>query len=207
MIIDNIRLPQDIERGVKGGPQFNTSVLMTDGGNIDTNQNWQYPLYRGNIGYGVQTKDNLDTVINFFWARRGRWRGFLFRDWSDFKLVNQPVLGAVNGSNKDYQIIRRYTDSVLPFDRIITRPLENGTGEPTLHVSVDGVQINLSLWSLQPGGIVRFTVAPTVGQVITVNGVFDIPVQFATDFLEQEMWLEDVGSIPNIPIIEVREAA
>lgn len=206
MIIDPVRLPMDIERGVKGGPQFNTSVLMTDGGNTDTNQNWTLPLYRGNIGYGVQTKENLDDIINFFWARRGRLRGFLFRDWSDFKLTAQQI-GVGDGVETDFQIVRTYTDTVLPFTRTITRPVENGTGLPTLHVSVNGVQLGLSSWSLQPFGVVRITVPPVAAAVITVDGVFDIPVQFATDMLEQEMWLEDVGAIPQIPIVEIRESA
>jgi uncharacterized protein (TIGR02217 family) len=206
MIIDPVRLPMDIERGVKGGPQFNTSVLMTDGGNTDTNQNWTLPLYRGNVGYGIQTKENLDAVINFFWARRGRLRGFLFRDWSDFKLTAQQI-GVGDGIETDFQIVRTYADTVLPFTRTITRPVESGSGFPTLHVSVNGVQLGLSSWSLQPLGVVRITVAPAMGEVITVDGVFDIPVQFATDMLEQEMWLEDVGAIPQIPIVEIREAA
>lgn len=205
MIIDAVRLPMDIERGTKGGPQFNTSVNMTDGGVTSTNQNWQYPLFGADISYGIQTKDNLDDVINFFWARRGRLRGFLFRDWSDFNLVNEPLAGAVDGVNKDYQINRNYADSVLPFVRKITRPIENGTGLDTLQVSVDGVQINLSLWSLQPLGIVRFTVAPTVGQVLTINGEFDVPVQFQQDRLITEMTLEDVGAIPALTVTEVRE--
>ena len=81
MIIDNTRLPIDVERGAKGGPVFNTTINVSDGGAVSANQNWAYPLYRGDIGYGIQSKDNLNEVIEFFWARRGRLRGFLFRDW------------------------------------------------------------------------------------------------------------------------------
>jgi len=206
MIIDAVRLPMDIERGVKGGPQFNTSVLMTDGGVTSTNQNWQYPLYRGAVGYGVQTREDLQDVMNFFWARRGRARGFLFRDWQDFLLVDE-VLGTGDGAIDDFQIVRTYGDTIAPFVRPITRPIESGTGLPTLQVSIDGVQVGLSTWSLQTGGIVHFTVPPALGEIVTINGAFDIPVHFATDNLETVMELEDVGSVPLFPIAEVREGS
>ena len=204
MIIDAVRLPLDIERGVKGGPQFSTSVLMTDGGVVSTNQNWQYPLWRGAVGYGVQTRDDLNAAISFFWARRGRARGFLFRDWSDFNLVDE-VLGTGDGVVDDFQIVRNYGDTVAPFVRNITRPVESGTGLPTLQVSINGSQIGLSEWSLQPLGIVHFTIPPALGEIVTINGVFDIPVHFGSDTMETLMELEDVGSIPVFPIIEVRE--
>lgn len=199
MIIDAVRLPMDIERGVRGGPQFNTSVVMTDGGVVSTNQNWNYPLYKGQVGYGVQTRTNLTTVINFFWGRRGRWRGFLFRDWSDFNM-SAEVLGTGNGVLVDFQVVKNYSDTVLPFTRKITRPYE-----PDLRVFKNGVEVSLALWSLQTGGIVRFTVAPAMGVIVTCTGTFDIPVQFATDQLDIEMELEDVGSVPQLPISEVRE--
>lgn len=53
MIIDAVRLPVDVERGAEGGPLFSTIVNRTDGGGAITNQNWQYPLFKGNISYGI----------------------------------------------------------------------------------------------------------------------------------------------------------
>ena len=93
MIIDAVRMPVDVERGVRGGPQFSTIVNRTDGGALVTNQNWSYPLYRGQVGYGIQSKENLRDVIKFFYARRGRLRGFLFRDWSDYQFDGERMDG------------------------------------------------------------------------------------------------------------------
>lgn len=199
MIIDNIRLPIDVERGVKGGPVFNTTINMSDGGFIAANQNWAYPLYRGNVGYGIQTDDNLRDVIDFFWARRGRLRGFLFRDWSDYEMVNEPV-GTGNGVIQNFQCIRRYADTVLPFDRPLKYPIES-----TMVVSVNGTPISDTLWSLLSTGEVRFTTAPTMGQVITVSGEFNIACRFTQDDLEVQMEVWNAGAIPSIGIMEVRE--
>ena len=33
MIIDATRMPEDIERGAEGGPEFKTALIETDGGN------------------------------------------------------------------------------------------------------------------------------------------------------------------------------
>lgn len=200
MIIDSVRLPEDVERGVRGGPLFSTSVLRSDGGGTSTNQNWTYPLYQGRIGYGLQSKSSLIAVQNFFWARRGRLRGFLFRDWSDYELTNQQI-GVGDGVTLNWPIVRTYSDTVLPFTRPITRPIEAG-----LNVYIDGVLLSLASWSLLAGGIVRIPVAVGVGDIITVSdGFFDIPVMFNTDQLDMEMQLWNAGSVPEIPISEVRE--
>lgn len=199
MIIDATRLPVDVERGVRGGPQFSTTVLRTDGGSLSTNQNWTYPLYRGQVGYGIQSKANLRDVLNFFYARRGRLRGFLFRDWSDYEF-DLDEIGTGDGVETDFQCSRVYTDSILSFTRPITRPIESG-----LNVYDDGSLVDLSAWSLVSGGIIRFVTPPVTGHTITVSGEFDVPVHFAQDGLDLEMEVWNAGSIPNIPIEEVRE--
>lgn len=202
MVIDDTRLPQDVERGVKGGPQFNTIVLRSDGGNTDTNQNWQYPLYSGNVGYGIQSRQELDKVIRFFWARRGRLRGFLFRDWSDYQMELETI-GTGDGSNRTFPIVKTYDDDVLSFARPIKRPIES-----TLTVYVNGAAVPDSHWSLQSGGVILFGVthAPVAASSVAISGEFDIPVMFMTDKLDISMELWNAGSIPSIPIMEVRES-
>jgi uncharacterized protein (TIGR02217 family) len=199
MIIDNVRLPIDVEQGVKGGPQFNTTINMTDGGHIIANQNWEYPLYVGNVGYGIQDRDDLEAVIEFFYARRGRLRGFLFRDWSDYQFTNEN-LGTGDGVERNFQCIRTYSDTVLPFVRPLKYPIES-----SMTVYNNGVAVNGSQWSLLSTGEVRFTTAPALGEVITATGEFNIAARFLTDTLEIDMLLFSTGSIPAIPIAEVRE--
>lgn len=199
MIVDNVRLPVDVERGVRGGPMFSTIVNMTDGGSVSTNQNWSYPLYKGNVGYGIQSRENMEDVLSFFYARRGRLRGFLFKDWSDYEFTAEE-LGTGDGAETDFQVVRTYTDTTLPFTRILTRPIES-----TMVVYADGTPVSDANWSLLSTGEVRFSVAPSIGVVITATGEFNIPARFMTDHLEMEMEIWSAGSIPSIPIMEVRE--
>ena len=199
MIIDNTRLPIDVERGVKGGPMFSTTINVADGGAVNANQNWSYPLYVGNVGYGIQSKENVHEVLEFFWARRGRLRGFLFRDWSDYEMVTEPI-GTGNGVIQNFQCIRRYSDTVLPFDRPLKYPIES-----TMTVYVNGVAISDTLWSLLSTGEVRFTTAPLMGEAITVSGEFNIACRFTQDLLEIQMEIWSAGAIPSIGIMEVRE--
>lgn len=199
MIIDNVRLPIDVERGVKGGPMFNTTINVADGGAVAANQNWSYPLYVGNISYGIQTKENLHEVLDFFWARRGRLYGFLFRDWADYEMVNEP-LGTGDGVIQNFQCIRKYNDTIRPFTRPLKYPIES-----TMTVYKDGVAVSASTWSLLSTGEVRFNTAPLVGEVITATGEFNIACRFTQDVLETQMEVWNVGAIPSIGIMEVRE--
>ena len=82
MAFDNIRLPVDIEQGAQFGPTFSTTVLQLSSGKEQRNQNRGRQLCAGDIAYGIQSKTDYMAVRTFFYARRGRARGFLFKDWS-----------------------------------------------------------------------------------------------------------------------------
>ena len=108
--------------------------------------------------------------------------------------------GTGDGVERNFQCIRRYADDVLPFDRPIKYPIES-----TMTVYVNGVAVRDSDWSLLSTGEVRFSVAPTLGQVITVSGEFNIACRFMQDDLQVQMEIWNAGSIPNIGVMEVRE--
>jgi uncharacterized protein (TIGR02217 family) len=199
MIIDNVRLPIDVERGAKGGPMFNTIVNMSDGGSVATNQNWPYPLYVGNVGYGIQSRANMEAVIEFFWARRGRMYGFLFRDWSDYNFTAEN-LGTGDGVEQDFQCVRTYSDTIRPFSRPLKYPIES-----TMTVYLDGSPVSDSAWSLLSTGEVRFGTPPTLGQVVTATGEFNIACRFTQDNIELAMETFEAGAIPSFGVMEVRE--
>lgn len=136
----------------------------------------------------------------FFYARRGRARGFLFRDWSDYIVSEAVSIGTGDGVETDFNCSVIYDDDILPFTRPITRPVE-----ATMNVYDNGSLVNPSLWSLQTGGVVRFVTPPTSGHVISWTGEFDIPVQFMTDQFKVVMQTFEAGEIPSLEIMEVRE--
>jgi uncharacterized protein (TIGR02217 family) len=51
---------------------------------------------------------------------------------------------------------------------------------------------------------VTFTEAPYEGALVTAGFAFDVPVRFGTDRLEVSMASFAAGSVPNVPVIEVR---
>ena len=53
-------------------------------------------------------------------------------------------------------------------------------------------------------GIVTFTTAPLVGEVISADFEFDVPVRFDTDEMAISMDSFDAGNWSSIPLIEVR---
>ena len=195
-----VRLDEEIERGATGGPGFNTSVIPLVSGHEKRNINWSEIRGEWDIGYGIQSIDNLENVIGFFYARRGRAFGFRFKDWADYQITGPQSIGTGNGSQTVFDVFKRYSSGGIDFDRRI-RKLVNGT----VRVFLDGVE--------QTSG---FTVDFNVGQIIfdtapsnTVDSVaveceFDVPVRFDTDQLNINVELFDVGSVPSIPIVELR---
>jgi uncharacterized protein (TIGR02217 family) len=51
---------------------------------------------------------------------------------------------------------------------------------------------------------VTFETAPEPGVPITAGFAFDVPVRFDTDRLDVTLDIETLGSIPQIPLVELR---
>lgn len=204
MTIHDIRLPEDIEQGAVGGPGFLTTVVAMGSGQEQRNSEWARAKQRWQIGYGIQRKTQFQAVLNFFYARRGRAYGFLFKDWSDYE-AEDAHLGVGNSTtgsdgNADYQLIKTYEDAEGSYLRKITRPVS-----ATLTVEVNGSpSVN---WTLVDGGIVRFTTGfrPLTGQVVTASYEFDVPVRFNVDNMKVALIWADAGSVPDLEIVEVLE--
>jgi uncharacterized protein (TIGR02217 family) len=192
-IFDDVRLPEDIERGALGGPTFDTTVIILASGKEQRNQEWE--LVRGsyNIGYGIQKREDMEAVYAFFHARRGRARGFRFRDWLDFKVTAQPV-GTVVGDPLQRQLVRLYDDPINPYLRIITHPVAS-----TLKVYVNSVLT--TAYTLEDGGRLVFLSDPGVDVVASFE--FDIPVRFDVDALNVMLNTYQEGTIPSIQIVEL----
>lgn len=207
MAFHETRLPEDVERGAEGGPAFNTTILALNSGFEQRNQNWEAARGRWNIGYGIQTKSAFDLVKAFFYARRGRFHGFRFKDWSDYEIGDssdsstRQTIGVGDASNDTFQIYKRYSDGGEDYDRTITKPV-NGT----LLVYLDGVlQTETTNYTVDyTTGIITFTSPPGGSVVVAVICEFDVPVRFDTDNFGITLATFDAGSIPDLPVVELR---
>ncbi len=124
MSFDEIRLPVEIEYGASGGAKFRTTIFQSKAGNEQRVSAWENRLGEWRIGYGLQDDDLRGDLITFFHARRGRFRGFRFRDWSDYKhdMTSSPAVMAFATGDVTvgpFQITKTYDDGV----EIYTRPI------------------------------------------------------------------------------------
>ncbi len=193
------RFPSDIAYGSTGGPEYSTDVVITQGGYEQRNSNWSQARARYNVAHGVKTQAQLDMLIAFFRARKGRADGFRFKDWTDFQATAQAI-GTGNGVATAFQLRKDYNNGSVTESRTITKPV---TG--TLSVYVDGVLQSGGSYSVNTTtGLVTLSSAPANGTAITATFEFDVPVRFDTDRLSVTLDTYGSHSWQDIPLVEVR---
>jgi uncharacterized protein (TIGR02217 family) len=207
MAFHEIRFPDSISRGAKGGPERRTRIVELASGDEERNASWANSRRRYDVSYGVRRADDLAAVVAFFEARNGRLYAFRFKDWSDYKSClpsaapapTDQIIGTGNGSTTTFALTKTYASGAQSWARAILKPVAG-----TVTVSLNGVAQG-SGWSVNTTtGIVTFAVAPATGAVIRAGFEFDVPVRFDTDELPVTLDIERTGSIPSIPLIEVR---
>ena len=193
------RFPTDISYGSAGGPQYSTDVVITHGGYEQRNANWAEARAVYNVAYGVKTQAQLNALIDFFRARKGRADGFRFKDWTDYQATGQAI-GTGDGSTKVFQLVKTYPSGSVTETRSITKPV---TGTVTIYLG--GVSQSPSSYSLDTTtGRVTFTAAPGSGVAITADFEFDVPVRFDTDRLSATLDTYGSYSCHAIPLVEIR---
>ena len=192
MIFVEVQFPSDISYGATGGPMFLTDVVATVSGHEQRNSKWSQARARYNVASGVKNETQWQALIAFFRARRGKAVGFRFKDWGDFKAVNQPLL-SLGGTQ--YQLVKQYVSGAVVSERIITKPVAG-----TVKLYRNSL-LQASGWSIDTTtGIITTSLTGT----LTVDFDFDVPVRFDTDELALSLDSFNAGSWNNIPLIEVR---
>lgn len=207
MAFHQVRFPLDIALGAQGGPQRLTDITTLASGREERNQRWAHARRRYNAGYGIKSRADMQAVLEFFEERRGRFHAFLWRDgldWSSRHDDGPPQagdqrIGTGNGTNRDFQLVKRYGAGFDPYLRPITKPLVE-----TVRVAVGGVALAGAGFSVDAlTGMVRLSSVPANGAAVTAGFEFDVPVRFDTDRLDIELAGFDAAIAPHIPIIEV----
>ena len=207
MAFHEVRFPDNISRGARGGPERRTQIVELASGDEERNASWANSRRRYDVAYGIRRADDLAAVVAFFEARNGRLYGFRFKDWADYKScapsqtpsATDQVIGTGGGTTTAFQLVKAYASGAQAWNRTITKPVAG-----TVRVAIDGTE-QASGWSVDTTtGIVSFTTAPASGTAITAGFEFDVPVRFDTDTLDVTLDVERLGSITSIPLIEVR---
>jgi len=211
MSFHEIRFPTAISKGATGGPERRTDVVTLASGYEERNSRWADSRRSYNAGYGVRGVDDLNAVIAFFEERRGMLYGFRWKDGADFRSgppSRQPtaadqVIGSGDGTTATFQLTKTYGQQWAPYQRVIAKPVQG-----TLTMAVGGAaQAEGTAYKTDyTTGLVTFLAGhiPPAGAQVTAGYEFDVPVRFDADKIEVNLQTLAAGSIPHIPIIEVR---
>jgi uncharacterized protein (TIGR02217 family) len=194
-----VQLPTGISRGAVGGPAHKTTIVATDSGFEQRNADWAKARGSWDISYGIKTRADMDALLAFHYARRGRLHGFRYKDWSDFTATTELLIASATGGETSTQLVKTYSDSGGSYVRTIYKPVsgtvqlfKNGSGTPLGGVSVNTVT-----------GVVTFP-ALTAADSLRWSGQFDTPVRFDSDDLRILVQDTDIEEIPAINVVELR---
>jgi uncharacterized protein (TIGR02217 family) len=207
MAFHEIRFPDNISRGARGGPERRTQIVELASGDEERNASWANSRRRYDVSYGIRRADDLAAVVAFFEARNGQLHGFRFKDWSDYKscppsaapsAINQQI-GTGDGTTTAFQLSKRYASGAQNWTRAITKPVAGSV------LVALGTTPQASGWTVNTTtGIVTFATAPGAGVAVRAGFEFDVPVRFDSDVMDVTLDIERLGSITSIPLVEIR---
>ena len=199
----DVRFPTAIGLRASGGPERRVRVVALADGREERSAPWRHSRRRFDVGYGLRSLDELEQVIAFYEARRGRLFAFRFRDPMDWKscapsgepgMLDQPI-GIGDGAAVRFALIKRYASGGAAYDRPVTLPISG-----TVSAAVDGAAAAVTV----EGGEIVFSAPPPAGAVVTAGFAFDLAARFDSDRLEIDLDAFSAGAAPSIPIVEVR---
>jgi uncharacterized protein (TIGR02217 family) len=113
------------------------------------------------------------------------------------------VIGLGDGAQTTFQLLKLYGAAHAPYQRPIAKPVAG-----SVRVSVGGVEQSegTAFTCDAATGIVTFLPGhvPGMSAFVRAGFTFDVPVRFDTDYLEVDLSAFAAGSVPRIPLVEIR---
>jgi uncharacterized protein (TIGR02217 family) len=201
-MFDEVTLELGINYGTMTTLTYNTTIGVDDSGCEQRNANWSQPLLKFEIGDRTLSRSDLEYLNQFHLSRQGSYKGFRFKDWSDYLGKLQPAIQKQSGI---YQLAKTYpvgADSVI---RPIHKPVAG-----TVRVYVDGDEW-VSGWTVDTTtGIISFSYAIANNAIVTADFEFDVPVRFEQDNLDFRLEAhirntsEKIFSLQRLTLVEIR---
>lgn len=206
MAFHDVRFPEEISYGSKGGPRFKTTILTLASGIERRNQDWSTVRAEYDVSHGIKDETQMADLRDFFYGRRGAAHSFRFKDWGDYKIENQ-VIGVGDGTNRVFQIIKSYDVDENQYDRIIDKPAP-GTLLGVLSggvIMTEGLNFAIDYST----GILTFSnndsSRPANGaEILIVELQFDVHARFDTDAFDPAHDFWTYQSWESIPIVEIK---
>lgn len=198
-------LPLALALGASGGPTRRTDVVTLGSGREQRNTPWRHSRRRYDLAGAVRSLDDLQVLIAFFEARRGRLFGFRFRDPSDWRSgppsrapsAFDQALGFGDGQTRVFALQKTYGSGDSAYERPIGKPVAGSARVAVAGQEIQGFSLDART------GTLTLTQAPAAGSAITCGFAFDTPVRFDTDRLELSFDAFAAGRAVAVPLIEI----
>ena len=209
MNFHEVRFPVGLSLGASGGPERRTEIVSLDSGHEERNTPWAQSRRRYDAGVAMRSVDDLEEVIGFFEARLGQVFGFRWKDWSDWKSCapsrdpgfDDQDIFVGDSVTTQVQLIKVYRSGSATYDRAISKPVE---GTVSVGVAGDRLFEGQHFDVDYTSGVLNFYEAPPEDALVTAGYSFDVPVRFDTDHLDINVGSFMAGSVPSVPVVEVR---
>lgn len=204
MAFDEVSLPARLAFGSTGGVERRTEVTTLASGFERRSTPWAHGRRRYLIGAGLRSLDDMAALTAFFEARRGRLRGFRFRDFADWKSgppgaepqASDQLIGEGDGVATQFQLVKHYGDLARPIRKPVAGSVLLAIDEEA--VAAEDFAVD---WTT---GLVTLATAPAEGAAVTAGFCFDTPVRFDSDRIELTLESFEAGRMAAVPLIELR---
>jgi uncharacterized protein (TIGR02217 family) len=203
LFLETPRFPDTVAEGASGGPTFSTNVFEAHTGLEQRFCTRSTARHRYNVGMGVRTKTSMDDMRDFFYRVKGKRYGFRFKDWNDYKMVDQNI-GTGDGAEVAFNIVKTYVTGSYTYSRRIFKPVTS-----TIVVKVAGVTQTLTAdYTVNSTrGIITFGVAPVAAAAITITCEFDVPCRFDQDTFDAQHEGYNAESVNTLTLSEILQQA
>lgn len=199
----NVRFPEDVSWGSRGGPMFKTQIFESFRGQEKRNIDWSQPIMRFNVAYGVKTDVQMLNLLNFFNARQGRAYGFRYKNWANYRISNAPIATG-DGYSTRLPMWKFYGfNGARHYKRLrkIVKGSVTNVGIGAAGTMVEGVDYNINYET----GEIALNNAPGYGiPVYAATLEFDEAVRFDTDSMQSIIDGFNNQSLTDLPLIGVK---
>ena len=175
MTFIDTRLSRKVSVGFSGGPMWHTTVVQMANGKDRRNAEWAAPHHEYTADYTLLDPIAQNEILSAFFAARGQKDSFRFRDWNDYKVINQAMANG-DGTSTPRQLTKSYTFGPTTFVRNILLP-----DASSVVITANGVPLSVTVNDVT--GMVTPGAPWPLGQVIRQTFEFDVRVRFGDDFV------------------------
>lgn len=173
----NERLPVEVEiNAMRIDTDFeDVEIARSDGGRETSNIRTSQSPLRFEISYPHSQQDAIYLAVKAAYKASRGGHSFDFQDHSEYQATDEQF-GTGDGATTVFNLYKSYTFGGVIYSRRIYRPVS------PISLKVDGVAFPAGYSVNYTTGIVTFSSAPALDEILTWSGDFNVPVRFDSTF-------------------------